>query len=72
MKYPHPHKSSLLYPQNKPNRTDNKISVIELTEKRASSVVNYLSGLTMGMPIKFNSIGFGYKEGNPTLQIEVR
>ena len=31
MKYPHPHKSSLLYPQNKPNRSDNKITVIELT-----------------------------------------
>ena len=72
MKYPHPRKSSLLYPQNKPNRTDNKISVIELTEKRANSVANYLSELTKGMPITFNPIGSGYKEGNPTLQIEVK
>ena len=72
MKYPHPHKSSLLYPQNKPNRSDNKITVIELTEKRANSVVNYLSELTKGMPIKFNAIGSGYKEGNPSLEIEVR
>lgn len=72
MKYPHPQKSSLLYPQNKPNMTNNKISVIELTEKRANSVANYLSALTKGMPIIFNPIGTGYKEGNPTLEIVIR
>jgi len=72
MKYPHPNKSSLLYPQNKPNRSDSKITVIELTEKRANSIVNYLSDLTRGMSIKFNAIGSGYKEGNPSIEIEVR
>jgi len=72
MKYPHPNKSSLLYPQNKPNRSDSKITIIELTEKRANSIVNYLSDLTKGMSIKFNAIGSGYKEGNPSIEIEVR
>lgn len=72
MRYPHPNKSSLLYPQNKPLKTNNKITVIELTEKRSESVVNYLSEITKGMPIKFIPTGLGYKEGNPSLVISVK
>jgi hypothetical protein len=72
MKYPDPEKSSLFYPQNKPSKTETKVSVIELTEKRSKSVVDYLSGLTSGMPIKYSNSGDGYKDGNPSLIIEVK
>lgn len=72
MKYPSPGKSSLIYPQNKPTRTSNKVTVLELTEKRANSVANYLTSLTKGMPIKFICEGLGYKEGSPVLNVEIK
>jgi hypothetical protein len=72
MKYPNPSKSSLLYPQNKPMTTVNKISVKELTERRAKVVVDYLELITAGMPINYLYEGLGYVEGNPILGIEIR
>lgn len=72
MKYSHPGKTSLNNPNNKPIQTTNKITILELTEKRANSVSKYLSGLTKGMPIKFVCEGLGYKEGNPSLKISIK
>lgn len=69
MKYPTPEKSSLLYPQNKPIQTSNKITVNELTERRALSVVEYLNEISSGMPIEYFPKGIGYKEGNPSLNL---
>jgi hypothetical protein len=70
MKYPDPHKSSLLFPQNKPKRLDSKITVKELTEKRANSVIEYMKKIAAGLPIKFSSDGLGYKEGNSSIIIK--
>ncbi len=72
MKYPNPEKSSLLYPQNKPIATSNRTTVKDLTEKRALSVVNYLTKLSSGMPITYSYNGLGYKEGNPSLNLVVK
>lgn len=72
MEYPSPGKSSLLYPQNKPVQTSSKITVKELTEKRALSVVEYLSKISLGMPIKYSHNGVGYKEGSPSLNLVFR
>lgn len=72
MKYPIPGKSSLLYPQNKPISTSNKITVRELTERRAIAIVDYLNSLTAGMPISYSYEGLGYVEGNPILNISVK
>jgi hypothetical protein len=69
MKYPTPEKSSLLYPQNKPIQTSNKITVKELTERRALSIVEYLNKISFGMPIEYFPKGIGYKEGNPSLNL---
>jgi hypothetical protein len=69
MEYPNPGKSSLLYPQNKPVQTNSKITVKELTEKRALSIVEYLSKISLGMPIEYSHKGIGYKEGNPSLNL---
>ena len=69
MKYPTPEKSSLLYPQNKPIQTSNKITVKELTERRALSIVEYLNRISSGMPIEYFPKGIGYKEGNPSLNL---
>ena len=72
MKYPKPEKSSLLYPQNKPIPTSNKISVKDLTEKRALAVVEYLTKISSGMPITYSYNGIGYKEGSPSLNLVVK
>lgn len=72
MKYPDPKKSSLLYPQNKPISTSNKITVKELTERRSIAVVDYLNSITAGMPISYTYEGLGYVEGNPVLNISVK
>jgi hypothetical protein len=72
MKYKDPKKSSLIHPENKPSRTDNKISIKDITEKRANSVISYLQKLTNGMPIEYVAIGGGYKEGNQTLGIAIK
>lgn len=69
MKYPNPEKSSLFFPQNKPIQTSNGITVKELTEKRALSVIEYMSQISVGMPIEYSHKGIGYQEGNPTLKI---
>ncbi len=71
MKYLNPKKSSLVHPENKPEKTDKKITVKEITEKRANSVIKYLSSLTEGMPIEYVAEGMGYKEGNQTLGISI-
>lgn len=71
MKYLNPKKSSLVNPENKPEITNIKITVKEITEKRADSVIKYLSDLTTGMPIEYISEGIGYKEGNQTLGISI-
>jgi hypothetical protein len=71
MIYPDPNISSLLYPQNKPRISSNKISILKLTEKRAKSVCEYLSKISEGMPIKFVAIGEGYKEGDSSLKISI-
>ena len=72
MKYPDPKKSSLLYPQNKPISTDIKITVRELTERRAISIVDYLNSITSGMPINYTYEGLGYANGNPILGISIK
>lgn len=72
MKYPTPTKSSLLYPQNKPTSTINKISIKELTERRAKAVVDYLNSITVGMPINYLHEGIGYIDGNPVLGISIK
>lgn len=72
MRYPTPEKSSLLYPQNKPISTSNKITVRELTERRAIAIVDYLNSITAGMPINYSYEGLGYVEGNPILNISVK
>jgi hypothetical protein len=72
MKYPNPKKSSLLYPQNKPILTENKITVKELTERRAISIVDYLNSITLGMPINYLYEGLGYADGNPVLSISIK
>ncbi len=72
MKYPSPNLSCLLYPQNKPTPSGTKISIKELTEKRAESVVSYLSKITEGMPIKIVGEGIGYKKGDPSISILIK
>lgn len=72
MKYKDPRKSSLVFPENKPLITNNKVSVKEITEKRSESVIKYLSSLTLGMPIEYIKNGLGYKEGNQTLKISIK
>ena len=69
MKYADPHKSSLLFPQNKPIKSDSKITILELTEKRANSVAEYLKSITAGMPINYTSEGLGYGEGESAINI---
>lgn len=71
MKYPDPNKSSLLFPENKPKISRDKITVKELTEKRAKSVVGYLSQISEGMKISFIPEGLGYKIGDPKIKISV-
>lgn len=71
MKYLNPKKSSLVHPENKPEKTNKKVTVKEITEKRANSVIKYLSTLTEGMPIEYVAEGMGYKEGNQTLGISI-
>jgi hypothetical protein len=71
MKYPNPDKSSLLFPENKPKISKDKITVKRLTEKRAESVIEYLSGISKGMKINFISEGLGYKIGDPKLNISI-
>lgn len=69
MKYPNPDLSYITNPLNKPLITNNKITIKDLTYKRAKSIVDYLSSITSGMPIKFIVEGEGYKEGNPSIKI---
>jgi hypothetical protein len=71
MKYPEPNKSSILFPQNKPKMTRDKITVKELTEKRASSIVKYLSQISEGMKINFIPDGMGYKNGDHKIIIYI-
>jgi hypothetical protein len=59
----------ILFPQNKPIITEQKITIQELTDKRSLSIVKYLSEITVGMPIKFIAEGAGYKEGSPSIEI---
>ena len=72
MKYKEPRKSSLIYPENKPSITSNKVTIIEITEKRANSIVGYLQKLSNGMPIEYTGIGGGFKEGNQTISISIK
>ncbi len=72
MKYKDPRKSSLIYPENKPSITSNKVTIIEITEKRANSIVGYLQKLSNGMPIEYVGIGGGFKEGNQTISISIK
>ena len=72
MKYPDPKKSSLLYPQNKPSFTKNKITIKDLTDKRSVSVISYLKEISGGMLIDFIPEGIGYREGTPVLRIAVK
>jgi hypothetical protein len=72
MIYPNPDLSSLLYPQNKPRISNSKVSVTDLTQKRAESVCEYLSKISDGMKINFSAKGCGYKEGDPTLKISIK
>ena len=72
MKYPNPKLSSIVCPQNSPLITKNKITIMELTEKRAKSVSNYLNELSQGMMIHINNNGLGYKENSNMIEIEIK
>lgn len=69
MKYPSPEKSCMLHPHNKPLQTDNKITVKKLLQKRSQSVCDYLSLISLGMPIKYSFNEIGLKAENPSLSL---
>lgn len=70
LKYTKPNTSSYLDVTNKPKPSGEKMTVKELTEKRAQSVCDYLNGFTGTMKFKFVPEGIGSLPGKSRMFIK--
>lgn len=68
-KYPDPGKSVYSSPENKPKPLFEKISIKKLTEKRASSICDFLNNHSQNYNFSFIPIGYGVKEGKLSIEI---